>query len=120
CFNFMKLEIVLMKTTFKKTLVASAILAFAGAAQAVQTPQTAVEYSKQGVTQAATVAPAAVTITFEAEYAVGDIIDITFPGATFHSTNAPTFTLTNDMEVGVLSVGTNSIRLRVTQQATAP
>ncbi|WP_417705090.1 hypothetical protein [Rheinheimera aquimaris] len=109
-----------MNTTFKKTLVASAILAFAGAAQAVQTPQTAAEYSKQGVTQAATVTPAAPVITLEAEYAVGDIIDITFPGAVFDATNAPAFVLSAaGMEVGVLSVGTNSIRLRVTQQATA-
>lgn len=108
-----------MNTTFKKSLVASAILAFAGAANAVQTPQTAVDYSKQGVTQAATLTPASPVITLEAEYAVGDIIDITFTGATFDATNAPTFALSaTAMEVGVLSVGTNSIRLRVTQQAT--
>lgn len=87
CFNFMKLEIVLMKTTFKKTLVASAILAFAGAAQAATlagTEQTVTSQYLAGTQTSSGAAAttdhraAAFTITLGADYTLNDTMTLTF------------------------------------------
>lgn len=77
-----------MNTTFKKTLVASAILAFAGAANAAVVQQyVPTPHSAQGI--GASVAAGNVDVLLKAEYAVGDTITVKFPGAAFHSSNNP-------------------------------
>lgn len=80
-----------MTTMFKKTLLATALFAAAGAANAAIVTQTAVNYSAQGI--ATTVnAPTSIYIALDAEYAVGDTITIKFPGAEFGTGNAPVLT----------------------------
>lgn len=77
-----------MNTTFKKTLVASAILAFAGSANAAITKQVdGTLFSQQGI--GASVAAGTVHIVLKAEYAVGDTLTVRFPGAAFHSSSSP-------------------------------
>ncbi|WP_134053939.1 hypothetical protein [Rheinheimera aquimaris] len=98
-----------MKTTFKKTLVASAILAFAGAANAAVTNQVdPTPLSAQGV--GATVTAGDVNVVLKAEYAVGDTITFKFPGASFHSSNAPSL-------VGLTNTGAAAIANALTDPA---
>ncbi|MFN6262856.1 MAG: hypothetical protein ACK4XG_08600 [Chromatiaceae bacterium] len=78
-FNFMKLENVLMKTMFKKTLVAAALAGFGFAAQAATVGTTVVNISKQGAVTGDLKA-SAVVVTVEAAYAVGDTVTFTFTG----------------------------------------
>jgi len=83
----MKLEIVLMKTTFKKTLVASAILAFAGAAQAATLAGTEHTVTSQYLASTSVASGAAATtdhraaaftITLGADYTLNDTMTLTF------------------------------------------
>jgi hypothetical protein len=79
-----------MKTTFKKTLVATALIAAAGVssyANAAIVKQVATKVSQQGI--GATVAAGTVNVVLKAEYAVGDTFTIKFPGATFAAASAP-------------------------------
>jgi hypothetical protein len=75
----MKLEIVRMNTTFKKTLVATAILAFAGAAQAATLAGTEHTVTPQYLASTgANHTAAAYTITLGAEYTLNDTITLDY------------------------------------------
>jgi hypothetical protein len=78
-FNFMKLENVLMKTMFKKTLVAAALAGFGFAAQAADVTTNVVNISKQGAVTGDLTA-GNIVVALEAAYAVGDTVTFTFSG----------------------------------------
>ncbi len=122
-----------MKTTFKKTLVASAILAFAGVANAavdIASGSTAVGFSTERLANTATTVnfPNA-NLVFEmgAEYAVGDIITLTFSTdaiaasqflssvQTSVGTGAGDGGVDQQITLGLLSSTANSVTYRVTE-----
>jgi hypothetical protein len=105
----MKLEKVLMKTMFKKTLVAAAVIglsANAFAAVDVVTNSDPVAYSAQtldGITGTFAVPGENFRVTLGAEYAVGDVITFTFSnGALDTSTLRTTITTTDTFNAGGL------------------
>jgi hypothetical protein len=123
----MKLEIVRMKTTFKKTLLAVSLAAVAGFAQAaVVTVPGATTISQEGAVGQTNIALPNVTVTLAAEYTVNDTITFTLTGAEFDtaaSTPSVAFTATgtDTATLGFLSSTATTVTFRVTSvNDTAP
>jgi hypothetical protein len=92
----MKLENVLMNTTFKKSLLAVALSAAAMSAQAVTVSATATQLSFEGAANETSIALPTVTATIGTgvEYAAGDIITITVAGGKILAASVPALAFT--------------------------
>lgn len=121
-----------MKTMFKKTLVAAAIIGLSANAFAavITAPAAAVDYSAQGVAGATSIALGNVDVQLKAEYSLNDVITFTFTGGEVVLTGAnPTLigqagapSLAAGITLGYLNRTANTVSFRVTalDQTTVP